>query len=302
MNMMKRPGLLNLMNYRYLKLSTVLMLVAITTYLVAPVGSEPYGGTWLGYVLGIVSALIVLLLLWYGIAKRRLPRVRHRLQSKKIKRSNVQSHDAQSGGTQQGRLSLHIYLGASLIVLATLHTGFQSGWNVHTLSYVLMLLVIASGFFGVYAYLRYPRLITRNIGDETLDDLLLKINELDRLAHDRALGLPDEVNALVLKARQGTRLGGNLLQQLRGDQRDCPTRTAVEQVLRLGSKYISDGQPKLMRELYSVLLHKEKLVLQARHEIMLKARLQFWLYLHAPLSIALLAALIAHVTAVLFYW
>ena len=33
----------------------------------------------------------------------------------------------------------------------------QVGWNLHTLAYVLMIVVIASGFFGLYSYLNNPR-------------------------------------------------------------------------------------------------------------------------------------------------
>lgn len=325
MDMMHRPTLLNYNSYRYFKASSLLLVIAVAAYtLIEPAGGKSYGGTWLGYVLGIISTLIVLLLMWYGVNKRRPPRVpdrrnyhisarrKHedsaaRIDSPAWKRKRAERrmrHAKESwryGGTLQGWLSAHGYLGASLIVLATLHAGFQFGWNVHTFSYVLMLLVIASGFYGLYAYLNFPRQITQNMADDTLDDLLLKIAELDELARIRALGLPDEVNALVLKARQETRLGGNFFQQLSGSQRDCPTACATKQIRQLGQKYINDEQPKLMRDLYSVLLHKEKLVLRARNEIMLKARLECWLYLHVPLSIALLAALIAHIVAIFFY-
>lgn len=322
MKLAERSGVLNFKDFRYFKLTSGLMGSALMAYVFVPLGSEPYGGTWLGYTLGIISALIVLLLLWYGLAKRLTPRARKLvplLGQKKRKqggreRTNAllrrwkNSGKAQladswgGGGTLQGWLSLHINLGTSLIILATLHTGFQFGWNVHTLSYVLMLMVIASGFYGLYVYLNFPRLIAKNSCDETLEDWLLQIDELDEQARIHALGLPDEVNELVLKARQGTRLGGSLLQQLRGRQRDCPTIAAARQVLKLGSKYIMSDQPKLLRELYAVLLRKESLVLRARREIMLKARMRFWLFLHVPLTLALLAALSTHVVAILFYW
>lgn len=323
MDMMRRPNLLKYKNYRYFKASSLLLAIAVAAYaLIEPAGGNSYGGTWLGYVLGIISTLIVFLLMWYGVSKRHTPGVPDRRQYHNIRRKHEDGADLSDffarrkaerrtcpakqswryGGTLQGWLSAHVYLGASLIVLASLHAGFQFGWNVHTLSYVLMLLVIASGFYGMYTYLNYPRQITQNMAGDTLDDLLLKIAELDELARTRALGLPDEVNALVLKARQETRLGGNFFQQLNGSQRDCPTALAVQQVQQLSQKFIHDDQPKLMRDLYSTLLHKEKLVLRARNEIMLKARMEGWLYLHVPLSIALLAALIAHIVAIFFYW
>lgn len=318
MDIMQRPSLLRYAHSRYFRLSGALMALAIASYaLVEPANGEPYGGTWLGYVLGIVSLLIVLLLTWYGVAKRRVSRAPDRRQraaqrnadaARTADRRNSGSARRESkyswrlGGTMQGWLSAHVYLGISLLVLATLHTGFQFGWNIHTLSYALMLLVIGSGFYGIVAYLNYPRLITENMGAETLDAVLLDISELDELARVHALGLSDEVNAVVLKAREETRIGGSLREQLGSCPRNCPTARAAEQIHALGPKFLLPEQQKLMRDLYSVMLRKEKLVIRARNEIKYKARMQVWLYIHAPLTLAMLAALGIHVLSIYFYW
>jgi hypothetical protein len=298
MKIARYPGLLNFMNYRYPIRFSVLVVTALATYLFAPIGSETYGGSWVGYLLGIVSALIVLMLIWYGIAKRHLPRHRATKPGKRTLRHRADLWRS----TQQGRLSLHINLGGSLIVFATLHTGFQFGWNIHTLSYVLMLMTILSGFYGLYAYLRLPRLLTRNACGVTLDELRHEISKQDELARAHALGLSDEMNLLIRKARLETRLGGNLVQQLSGRQINCPTTSAVRQILKIGSRNIENEERGLLRDLYSVLLCKESLVLRARRDIMLKARMKIWLYLHVPLSIALLAALLAHILSILFFW
>jgi hypothetical protein len=50
------------------------------------------------------------------------------------------------------------------------------------------------------------------------------------------------------------------------------------------------------------MLRREALVARARRDILLRARLSVWLYIHVPLSFALLAALLAHITSILFYW
>lgn len=300
MKTLQRPSLLNLHHYRHFNVSVVLVTVAIAAYVIIPVRGAHYGGTWLGYVLGIMSALIVLLLLTYGIAKRRTNKVR-----KTQSTISVRPHDGKSlhtAGRLQSWLSQHIYLGAILPVLATLHTGFELGWNVHTLAYALLLLVVVSGFYGMYTYLNYPRRLSKNMGDETLRGLVQKIAELDEWARVHAHGLPDTVNELIMHARRETRLGGNLWQQLRGKQYTCPAAAAVRELLQQGAKQNKNEQSKLLRNLYEVLLRKEKLVSRVRYEIKLKARMQIWLYLHLPLSIALLAALFAHVVAVLFYW
>lgn len=324
MDAMQQPTLFKYNNCRYLKALGWLLVIAVAAYVADESGGTgAFGGSWLGYALGIVSALIVLVLMWFGIAKRRFPKSLDRRCGQANGAHKYNAEDARRGcaahpgterrkrhaknswrygGTLLGWLSAHVYLGMALLVLATLHSGFQFNWNVHTLSYVLMLLVVASGLYGVHAYLNYPRQITQNMAGDTLDTLMRKIAELDELARTRALELPDEINALVLKARQETRLGGNLFQQLAGSQADCPTALAVQQIHGLCRKYINGDQPKLMRDLYSVLLQKEKLVSRARNEIMLKARLEGWLYLHVPLSVALLAALTVHIVSVFFYW
>lgn len=318
--MMQRPHFFAYRNYYYLKAAGLLALAFLLAYwLSKPSGGAAYGGTVFGYVSGIVSALIVLLLSWYGVRKRRPPRLPDKRAAgrrkqaasdtpydperrKAQRRSQAAAESWRHGGNLRGWLSAHVHLGTALLILATLHSGFRLAWNLHSLAYILLLLVLASGVYGAYAYIRFPRLITENNSDESLSDILLKIAELDELARFRALGLPDKVNTLVWQARTSTRIGGTFLQQFSGKQHDCPTTLAVERVHELGKTLVDNDQLKLMRDLYAVLVQKQRLVAKARKEISLNARMQFWVYLHAPLAIALLAALLAHVSTILIYW
>ena len=277
---MRHRTLLEYKNFRYFKLAVVLMAAAIIAYIWhrPPVGA--YGGTWLGYTLGTIGALIILLLVYFGVRKRQY---------------------SASAATLQGWLSAHVYLGISLIIVATLHTGFEVGWNVHTLAYVLMLIVIFSGFYGLYAYVRYPRLVTENAGEDSLESLFLKIAAQDNEARRLAVQLPDNINRAVLAAAQGTRIGGNLFAQLSGNAANCPTTAAVD-LIREAGKALKGDEAKLNHELYAAMLHKQTLVERARTDIKYKARMTIWLYFHVPLSIALLAALTAHIVSVFFYW
>lgn len=268
-------------NFFYLKWTAAAALLAIALYLAdGESGSPGYGGTLAGYGLGIAATLVLLVLMAYGMARR--------------------GFGWRSGATLQGWLSAHVCLGGLLLVLATLHSGFEFGWNVHTLAYALLLPVLASGGYGLYAYQTIPARLTANLGGETLADLLLKIAELDRAAEARALQLPDEVHALVRAACRETRVGGNFRQQLSGVQRDCPTRAALQRLPELAGKLHEAAQQAALRDLFETLARKEKLLLRARADIMLRARMGCWLWLHAPLGVALLAAVAAHLFAV--YW
>jgi hypothetical protein len=276
----KHQSFLQFARLRYLKWALLLSLTAGVPYAALRPSTGHYGGTWLGYALGTVAALLIVWLAWLGIRKRRY---------------------SSEAGRLQGWLSAHVYLGLALVVVATLHSAFEVGWNVHTLAYVLMWLVVASGIYGVYAYLRYPALITENLGDDTLDGLLLRIADLDREARAAALPLDDEINRIVLRSAERTALGGSAWKQLRGPALRCATTAALREIERR-SQSLPAAQQAAAQALYAALLKKSELLRRARRDIAYRGWLQLWLYVHVPLAIALLAALTAHVVSVFAYW
>ena len=265
--------------FRYFKISMLLILAAILAYAFHTPVDGPNGGTWLGYTLGGIAAALILWLMWFGIRKR--------------------SYKSDAGRVQ-GWLSAHVYLGLALIVIATLHAGFQIDWNVHTLAYVLMLVVIASGAFGVYAYLRYPQLMTENRRNYSMMTMLSGIAELDRECRDLAATLSDEINRVVIAASNETTIGGNILQQLRNSNKRATTQAVTE--IEALSTQLPIEQNEACRRLLTLLGKKIELANRARKDVQYKAILDIWLYFHVPLSFALLAALIAHIVSVFFYW
>lgn len=280
----------NILEYeggRYLKIALALCTVAIALYAwhePPVVYTKPYGGTWLGYTLGTVAALLIVWLMLLGVRKRRY-------------RSSM--------GRLNGWTSAHVYLGLALVVVATLHCAFEFGWNVHTLAYVLMVAVVASGLFGVYAYLHYPELITHNLRDETPEDIVARLDELDRKCRRLALDLPDEVNAIVVK---GTRAAPRPSTGRREFQwyfqsaaAHCPTRAACDRLLALRMS-VTGAQAKKLELLITEMTRKHALLERVRRDLKLRTLLHGWLFFHVPLAFALLAALVAHVISVFYYW
>jgi len=269
-------------NGRYLKLALLACAAAIAAYAwhdPSSVYLKPYGGTALGYALGTIGAALILWLLLLGLRKRSYT-------------SNL--------GTVQGWTSAHVYLGASLLVVVSLHCGFEFGWNIHTLAYALMIAVILSGLACLFAYLRFPRFMTENLGDQTLQSLALRIADIDRLCLKLSLELPDAAAAAVERATR-ERIGGSLLRELRAPYVPCPARTACSE-LRAFAGSLSEQQTEINQQLVSELTRKSALLDRVRLDLRLHALLRLWLVIHVPLSFALLAAVIAHVVSVFYYW
>ena len=276
----RHQSILEYARFRWFKAALWVSVLAGAVYVWHEPALKPYGGTWLGYALGTAGALLILWLLWFGVRKRSY---------------------LSRAGTVQGWLSAHVYLGTALLVVATLHTGFELGWNLHTLAYVLTVATVASGFYGVYVYVSVPGLMTANRGDETLDAMLLKIADLDREIREKALSLPDQILGVVNASLDNTRLGGSFLRVVSGRDRACPTAAAVRDLPEIGKRLAGEAA-NLNHEVYTLLLQKNEILARARRDLRFKARLDLWLYVHVPLALALLAALAAHVIAVFLYW
>jgi hypothetical protein len=266
-------------NYLFLKLSLALMLISIIGYFATDFEPVRNGGTWYGYTLGVIATLLILWLTFLGLRKRWIS----------------QGHWSLKGWT-----SAHVYLGLSLIVVATLHTGFQFGWNLHTLAYGLMIGVIVSGLFGIYYYAVIPQKMSVNREEKTQVAMLDELVNLDRLLHNTAQSLPDQYIRQIQNSIDKTKLGGRMLRRLSGRDKNCPTRAGL-QFFRTELRQTSAENHGPILDVISVLERKNALLGKIRTHIRYRTLLELWLYFHIPLTFALLGALTAHIVSVFYY-
>jgi len=57
-----------------------------------------------------------------------------------------------------------------------------------------------------------------------------------------------------------------------------------------------------LQDLVSLVARRQELLRRIRRNIQLQSLLQAWLYLHVPISIAVLFALFVHILVVFLYW
>ncbi len=266
-------------NYRYFKLFLLVCIASTTLYLWFDFTPVRNGGTWVGYTLGTIAALLILWLTFLGLRKRWITQGRWSLKA---------------------WTSAHVYLGLSLIFIATLHTGFQFGWNLHTLAYALMMGVIVSGLFGIYFYAVLPRQMSANRAEMSQAAMLDEVANLDRMLREAARPLDDTYISKVQRSINKTKLGGGIFKRISGRSKKCPTRAAT-QFFRDELRRADNKAHGPLLDLISVLERKNALLGQIRRHIRFRALLEFWLYFHIPLTFALLAALTAHIFSVFFY-
>lgn len=276
---------------RWLKIVLLLETISIALYAWHNPLPTANGGTWLGYTLGTVGALLIVWLAWFGVRKR--------------------SYRSTSG-TLQGWLSAHVYLGLGLVIIATLHTGFQFGWNVHTLAYALMCLVIISGIFGIVYYVRYPSKLSDNRSNKTQAELLLALKEADQQAVLASNTLAPSFQTMIDSSIELTHLGGSLWKQLSGkdyskvtlDKRRVKNPDQAE-VIKALSSLMGDDDPDNnahARIAIETISRRSELLQRLRKDIRIRALLDVWLIIHVPATVALLTALAAHIFIVFYYW
>jgi hypothetical protein len=281
---------------RYLWLALGGSALAILAYWFDDPQEPANGGTVLGYTLGAIGTVLILWLTWFGIRKRRY---------------------ASTVGTLQGWLSAHVYLGVALIVIVMLHTGFQFGWNVHTLAFVLMTLVILSGFFGVYVYMKYPERMSENRGGAPRPELIDELEDIDRRSARVAEGLGADFFEFVSSGVQRTQLGATLWERLMAHdssqillRQDGQTKIVGNAGQEAALDWLAEQQSisrdadtaAAIAELSALIRNKRRLLRQLGEDLKLQATLEIWLYAHVPLTVGLLVAMFVHIVTVFLYW
>ncbi|MGB3471345.1 MAG: hypothetical protein WBA51_11030 [Erythrobacter sp.] len=260
--------------FRYLWVALALCGVCIAGYVMIDQEPRPNGGSWYGYTLGTIGVLLIIWLSLLGLRKRR----------------PTPGHWSLKGWT-----SAHVYLGLSLIVVGTLHTGFQFGWNVHTLAYALMIIVIVTGIYGVAVYATLPAKLSSNRNEMTRTQMVEALTAIDRQLETAAQPLNRDQSDLVIAALEQDIFYGGAWGRLAGSYPGCATASALKNLDTAAGNEATE-------KVHTLLTRRSDQLAQIRRHLRIRALLEVWLFIHVPATIALLAALLAHVVSVFYYW
>lgn len=293
-------GILRYSNARFLWWAIALTVGSLLLYSTQGDLQPQNGGTWQGYVLGTIGALLIVWLTFLGVRKRSYS-------------SNL--------GTVQGWTSAHVYLGSVLLVVATLHSAGQLGWNVHSLAYVLMCLVIFSGFYGIYTYINFPQEITANRSGSIRAGLFAELFSLDNRGRQVGAKGPDDINVAVRSAIDRTAIGGGIYAQLLGKDQsrfihpsgsgdslagkpvsNRDQQPVIDLIAERLPKTNKIAETESLQELLEIFCRRQAVLRRISRDIRLRGQIRVWLLIHIPISIALIFALAIHIVTTFIYW
>jgi len=255
-------------------------------------GGFQHGGSPAGIAYGIFGTVAILVLLAFGMRKRWY---------------------RSTWGTLDGWLQSHIYLGLLSALVIFFHSGFRFHDRVAVAAFVTLGVVVASGFVGASLYTSVPRRLSEVESDLTPAELSAQIQQLAdgmaRIAGSRSHPFQEVCRGLLAESLPGRLAGWRLMLTARGAgaKRGIsgvsggagggggPAPWAVHLTRVPPTEQEDLRQLLVLSRQRSELL--ERLVAQQRYRNLLGA----WLYLHVPLSIALLALVAAHLAAVFYY-
>ncbi len=277
-------------NGRYFWLAVFVIVTCISVYVYDDPAEAPNGGTPLGYFLGTLGALMIVWLAYLGRRKRNFLR---------------------GWGTVRGWVSAHVYLGVALLVVATLHTGFQFAANIHTLAFVLMCLVIVSGLFGTFAYRNYPAARNDLKKSQTLGEIFLQVEDLDAQLLLLSSNMTNDIKEVVNSSIERAVIGGGYIAQVFGRDDSMVSMKGVvvsnkhqQPALDFLVDSMTGAEGDTSRNLGKVVRvfnSRKRLLDVIREDIRMHAIVQIWLLFHVPATFALIAALLAHIYAVFVY-
>lgn len=301
--------------------SLIVLGLCVAWFTIASIGQSawPSGSSLSGFTFGVAGGLICLFefLIW----------PRKKLRSWRLGKLTLW-------------MRAHIWLGLLAVPILVLHTGFRWGGPLSTTLMILFLLVVASGIWGLILQQFLPGILLRDVPSETIYSQIDTVTQL--LAKEashlvatacgrKITGQEDDANPdgdseLVVGAIRSSGPIQGLV---------AVTPSIQEILVNFGPlwdfhnnyimKYLLQGEasgsdladPNKARAMFSSLRLKlepkahvvidtlEELCNQ-RRQLSLQAKIHFWLHnwlwVHLPLSVALIVLMFFHVFIALKYW
>jgi len=280
--------------------------VAAAGYAVAT-AAAPYGasgGSWAGLAFGVAALFCMLAAAFLSVRKKLLLR--------RI-------------GSAQLWMKIHLWLGALTVPLVLLHSGFRIGGTLTVALMLLFAIVTLSGLFGLAAQHVIPTRMTAQVPLETATGQIdhvaagLRVDAYELVAAIAGV-MPDaeeERAALSREQDEQVRQPGSWKEIAR--QR--PAQNPAPESAALRDLYLQRVRPFLRGELapapdlfgagvsvpdeWGDVLQRLTDLCEECRQLRLQQRLQrllhAWLYVHAPLSIALLVLVALHALYALRY-
>jgi hypothetical protein len=156
-----------------------------------------------------------------------------------------------------------------------------------------MLLVIATGIYGVVVYATLPASLSANRKEMTRAQMLDALTAIDRQLESAAQPLARAEADLVIAALAQDIFHGGPIARLTARYPRCATARALAGI---------GGRSEAETRVTALLERRRDQLAQIRGALRIRAMLEVWLFIHIPLTIALIAALTAHVISVFYYW
>jgi hypothetical protein len=182
-----------------------------------------------------------------------------------------------------------------------MHAGFRFGADIHTFAFILLALVVMSGILGVILYMTIPSRLTAyesGLQSDAID------NEIGRLISDMRFLVKDKSDALVRVYRDEITnvqtmkpMGWSLL--FKRQREDLIAQRSTE-LARIVLSVPSEDETTF-QALSQLILKKTQLQVALMTQMRLRNILQAWLYIHVPVSIAMIVTVGIHVVVVFYY-
>jgi hypothetical protein len=160
--------------------------------------------------------------------------------------------------------------------------------------------------------------MSQNRASLTLEQMWTELADLDQRCAKVASRLPSVFSDAASSNRDRTRIGGSVWAVLTATDRSQvmlpggggaaaiqanPDQSRLLDWLGGELARSTDGdRTRMIGELVSIVSARRIVLKRLRRDAQIRGWLEIWLYVHVPLSLGLLGALIAHIVSVFFYW